>query len=264
MSSAKVLFVLEGEQPEGNIVARLQKAFPEELADLSSDLVKIVFSSNIYSLYGKLKDDDGFLDVVEVLKELHKEDKELQGLDRESVSQVFLFFDLDIHGLAQPIEQSCEQLDELLNFFDNETENGKLFLSYPMVEAINICDFENGLMSDDRKLFCIDKCVDDGFKRFANDLNRDSKTICRANSRENWLIISKANYEKAKWLMDLTSEELFSVLKQMQQASILQHQQKLIKQDNIVATLSAFPFFLLEYLGAGRMTRMIALIEKTL
>ena len=178
MSSAKVLFVLEGEQPEGNIVARLQKAFPEELADLSSDLVKIVFSSNIYSLYGKLKDDDGFLDVVEVIKEQHKEDKELQDLDRESVSQVFLFFDLDIHGLAQSIEQSCEQLDELLNFFDNETENGKLFLSYPMVEAINICGIENGLKPDDRKLFSIGKCENDGFKHFADDLNRDLKTIC--------------------------------------------------------------------------------------
>lgn len=42
MSSAKVLFVLEGEQPEGNIVARLQKAFPKELADLSENLVKYV------------------------------------------------------------------------------------------------------------------------------------------------------------------------------------------------------------------------------
>lgn len=257
MSSAKVLFVLEGEQPEGNIVARLQKAFPEELADLSSDLVKIVFSSNIYSLYGKLKDDDGFLDVVEVIKEQHKEDKELQDLDRESVSQVFLFFDLDIHGLAQSIEQSCEQLCELVNFFDNETENGKLFLSYPMAEAINICDVENGLMADDRKLFDIDQCVNDGFKHFANDLNRDSKTICRANCRENWLIISKANYEKAKWLMHLTSVDLFPVLDQMQQAAILQHQQKLIKQDNVVATLSAFPFFLLEYLGVGKISEMV-------
>ena len=256
MSSAKVLFVLEGEQPEGNIVARLQKAFPEELADLSSDLVKIVFSSNIYSLYGKLKDDDGFLDVVEVIKEQHKEDKELQDLDRESVSQVFLFFDLDIHGLAQPIEQSCEQLDELLNFFDNETENGKLFLSYPMVEVVNICDRSNGLMSDDRKLFKICDCEGNGFKHFVNNLNRDSKTICRANCRENWLIICKANYEKAKWLMHLTSEELFSILNQMQQDAILQHQQKLIKQNNVVATLSAFPFFLLEYVGVGKILKI--------
>lgn len=254
MSSAKVLIVLEGKQPEGNTLTRLQRAFPEELADLSEDLVKIIFKSNIYSLYGKLKDDEDFLDVVEVLKEQHTDDEELQNLNRDAVSQVFLFFDLDIHRLAQPIEQSCEQLSELVNFFNNETENGKLFLSYPMAEAINICDFENGLMSDDRKLFCIDKCVDDGFKRFANDLNRDSKTICRANCRENWLIICKANYEKAQWLMKLPTGTLS--LEQMQQPTILQHQQVLIKNEGVVATLSAFPFFLLEYLGAERVIRL--------
>jgi hypothetical protein len=43
----------------------------------------------------------------------------------------------------------------------------------------------------------------------------------------------------------------------MRQAAILQHQQKLIKQDNVVATLSAFPFFLLEYLGVEKMIRII-------
>ena len=257
MSSAKVLFVLEGEQPEGNTLARLQRAFPEELADLSEDLVEYVYSSHIYGLYNKLKEDDGFSDVIEVLKELYPEDDTLQNTKREDISQVFLFFDLDIHGLAQSIEQSCEQLCELFNFFNNETENGKLFLSYPMAEAINICDAENGLMSDDRKLFSIDDCIDDGFKHFANDLNRDSKTICRANCRENWLIIIKAKYEKAKWLMHLTSEELFSVLDQMQQPTILQHQQVLIKNEGVVATLSAFPFFLLEYLGAGMIAEMV-------
>lgn len=255
MSSAKVLIVLEGEKPEENTLARLQRAFSEELADLSEDLVEYVYSSHIYGLYNKLKEDDGFSDVIEVLKELYPDDEALQNTDREDISQVYLFFDLDIH--KQPIEKSCDQLNELVQFFDNETENGKLFLSYPMVEAINICDVENGLMSDDRKLFCIDKCVNDGFKHFVDDLNRDSKTICRANSRKNWLIISKANYEKAKWLMHLTSDELSSVLDQMQQAAILQHQQELIKQNNVVATLSAFPFFLLEYVGTGKISEII-------
>lgn len=255
MSSAKVLIVLEGEQPEENTLARLQRAFPEELADLSEDLVEYVYSSHIYGLYNKLKEDDGFSDVIEVLKELYPEDDALQNTNREDISQVYLFFDLDIH--KQPIEKSCDQLNELVQFFDNETENGKLFLSYPMAEAINICDVENGLMSDDRKLFCIDKCVNDGFKHFADNLNRDSQTICRANSRENWLTISKAHYEKAQWLMYLTSEELSSVLGQMQQDAILQHQQKLIKQNNVVATLSAFPFFLLEYVGTGKISEII-------
>lgn len=246
---------MEGEKPEENTLARLQRAFPEELADLSEDLVEYVYSSHIYGLYNKLKEDDGFSDVIEVLKELYPEDDALQNTNREDISQVYLFFDLDIH--KQPIEKSCDQLNELVQFFDNETENGKLFLSYPMAEAINICDVENGLMSDDRKLFCIDKCVNDGFKHFADNLNRDSQTICRANSRENWLTISKAHYEKAKWLMHLTSEEPFTVLEQMQQAAILQHQQKLIKQDNVVAILSAFPFFLLEYVGAGKIRKIL-------
>lgn len=255
MSSAKVLIVLEGEKPEENTLTRLQRAFPEELADLSEDLVEYIYSSHIYGLYNKLKEDDGFSDVIEVLKELYPEDENLQNTNREDISQVFLFFDIDIH--KQPIEESCDQLNELVQFFDNETENGKLFLSYPMAEAINICDVENGLMSDDRKLFSIDKCENDGFKHFADNLNRDSKTICRANSRKNWLIISKANYEKAKWLMHLTTDELSSVLDQMQQAAILQHQQELIKQNNVVATLSAFPFFLLEYVGTGKISEII-------
>lgn len=163
MSSAKVLVVLEGEKPEENTLARLQGAFPEELADLSKDLVEYVYSSHIYGLYHKLKEDDGFSDVIEVLKELYPDDDTLQNTNREDISQVYLFFDLDIH--KQPIEKSCEQLNELIQFFDNETENGKLFLSYPMAEAINICDVENGLMSDDRKLFSIDKCVNDGLDR---------------------------------------------------------------------------------------------------
>ena len=57
--------------------------------------------------------------------------------------------------------------------------------------------------------------------------------------------------------MLLTSDELSSVLDQMQQAAILQHQQELIKQNNVVATLSAFPFFLLEYVGTGKISEII-------
>lgn len=255
MSSAKVLFILEGQQPEENTLVRLQRAFPEELADLSDDLVKIVYSSNIYRLYNALKAEDGFLDVVEVLKERHSDDPDLQDLSRENVSQIFLFFDLDIHGEAAG--QACEQLGELLRFFDNETENGKLFLSYPMVEAINICDVTSGLMADDRQIFKIDCCKNNGFKHFAAALNRDSKTICRANCRENWLIVCRANYEKAQWLMKLPSGALSENLGQMQQPAILRHQQTLIKNDGAVATLSAFPFFLLEYLGTDKIACLV-------
>lgn len=255
MSSAKVLVILEGERPEGNVLARLQRAFPEELSDLSEDLLKVVYTSNVYALYDALKDDDGFLDVVEVLKERFPLDSVLQNLNRDDVSQIFLFFDLDIHGRV--LEDACKHLSELVNFFDNETENGKLYLSYPMVESINICDEATGLLSENRKLFKIDACHNDGFKKFVNELNRDSKSICRANSRENWSKICKANYEKARWLMGRSADKLETVLDEMSQPSILGFQEKWILGEQAVATLSAFPFFMLEYLGPQNVMKIL-------
>lgn len=257
MSSAKILVVLEGEQPEGNTLARLQRAFPDELADFSEDLVKIVYTSNIYALYNALKEDDEFLDVVEVLKERFPSNDSLQNIQRDEVSQIFLFFDLDVHGKS--LEDSCNQLSELLEFFDNETENGKLFLSYPMVESINICDSTTGLMSDDRKFFKIEDCKNDGFKNFVNDLNRDSKTICRANSRENWTKICKFNYEKAQWLKDGYSDNLETALKEMTQLSIFESQTTFMLGEGTIATLSAFPFFFLEYLGVQKTVEVLHL-----
>lgn len=255
MSSAKILVILEGEQPEGNTLARLQRAFPDELADFSEDLVKIVYTSNIYALYNALKEDDEFLDVVEVLKERFPSNESLQNIQRDEVSQIFLFFDLDIHGKS--LEDSCKQLSELLEFFDNETENGKLFLSYPMVESVNICDVTTGLMSDDRKLFKIENCKNNGFKNFVNDLNRDSKNICRANSRENWIRICKANFEKVQWLLNVNSDDFETTLKAMFQPPIFASQKALMLGEGEVATLSAFPFFLLEYVGEQKIKEII-------
>lgn len=256
MSSAKVLIIFEGEQPEGNTLTRLQRAFPGELSDLSEDLVKVVYTSNVYALYNDLKEEDGFLDVVEVLKNRFRDDADLQRLSRDEVSQIFLFFDLDIHG--HDLKVACDHLSDLVDFFDNETENGKLFLSYPMVEAINICDATMGLLSEDRKLFKIDDCLNNGFKKFVDSLNRDSKDICRANSRENWTRICKANYEKASWLMDGSANGFEQFLDKMSQPSILDFQKKLILGERSVATLSAFPFFLMEYVGTQNALKILS------
>lgn len=250
MSAAKVLFVFEGERPETNVVARLQAAFPEELGDLAEDSVEIVYASNVYALYSALKEGEGFLDLLEVLKEQQPGNDSLRAVDRERVSQTFLFFDLDIHG--RPTTGACAQLEEMLRFFDDETENGKLFLSYPMAEAVNACDLSDGLLGEDRRWFGIDECKNNGFKKFVDGLNRDSRTICRSNCRRNWETVCAANYEKAGWLMKLSSPWTPDLLRQMTQPAIWQFQRPRIERENVVAVLSAFPFFLLEYLGAEK------------
>ena len=52
-------------------------------------------------------------------------------------SEVYLFFDYDGHHNNIPKKLSGKDaLEEMLETFNNETELGKLYVSYPMVEAI--------------------------------------------------------------------------------------------------------------------------------
>ncbi|TOP22640.1 hypothetical protein CGH19_24830, partial [Vibrio parahaemolyticus] len=50
------------------------------------------------------------------------------------------FFDYDAHVP----NSSNEKIKELLNFFSEETDKGKLFISYPMIESMKcISDLSN-------------------------------------------------------------------------------------------------------------------------
>lgn len=82
-------------------------------------------------------------DIIEVLREEHEELKEqLEGINRDDFSEVYLFFDYDGHQNNLSEDDDSDVLEQMLKSFDNETENGKLYISYPMVEALR--DFEEG------------------------------------------------------------------------------------------------------------------------
>ena len=64
----------------------------------------------------------------------------MEGLSRDDFSEVFLFFDYDAHQTNLGKSDDVDVINQMLESFDNETENGKLYISYPMVEALR--DFE--------------------------------------------------------------------------------------------------------------------------
>ena len=95
-------------------------------------------------LWKQLKADDFDIDVIEVLRESNDEiKKQLTGLSRDDFSEVYLFFDYDAHqtNLGKTVNEDV--IHQMLESFDNETENGKLYISYPMVEALR--DFAPGI-----------------------------------------------------------------------------------------------------------------------
>ena len=59
----------------------------------------------------------------------------MEGLSRDDFSEVFLFFDYDVHQTNLGKADDGDVINQMLESFDNETENGKLYISYPMVQG---------------------------------------------------------------------------------------------------------------------------------
>lgn len=91
-------------------------------------VITCVFGTVVYALYNEIKEDSD-LDVFTLLK---SRIRELQKFDRNTFSEIYLFFDYDAHAS----NASNTKLEVLFSTFDNETENGKLYVSYPMLESL--------------------------------------------------------------------------------------------------------------------------------
>ncbi len=89
----------------------------------------------IYMLYQKLKEDNFETDILEVIRDtvFGAKDK-LEGIFRQDVDEIYLFFDFDIH--QDNFHSNEDVISILLDTFNNETENGKLYISYHMVEVL--------------------------------------------------------------------------------------------------------------------------------
>lgn len=134
-----MLFIFEGKKTEPSIFRTLEKLyFPQD-----TEKTVCCFGYSIYELYRLMNGSDFTEDVVSVIKNKMsgKPDNPLEHFtDAADFSEVFLFFDYDFQNNNLPPDEIDRQLEEMLCFFDDETENGKLYVNYPMVESIKCTD----------------------------------------------------------------------------------------------------------------------------
>lgn len=139
-----ILFVFEGQKREPALFRSLERVILPE----SNERIICSYGNNIHALYQTMTqngkaDEDEYLDLVSILREraFSDPDNPLNQISSSSdISEIYLFFDYDIHHQSRDrnstIEDNTAHIEKMLAFFDNETENGKLFISYPMIEAI--------------------------------------------------------------------------------------------------------------------------------
>jgi hypothetical protein len=233
--------VFEGEKTEKAIFDSLKKYF---LKNRTNRIVYGFHCGEIYSLYNKLQKSDEQT-LFFILKEsLKSKNPELENIVQEYVESIYLFFDYDSHTPSA----DDKILKNMLDFFDDEFENGKLYISYPMAESIKHLQskvhFENIIANSNREYKdIVSKNGDTKFK----DLNSLSK--------RSWNIIINEHCKKANFIVNNIFELPTKII---EQNIIFQNQQsKYINYDNKVAVLSAFPLFLADYYGYTKIKKMI-------
>ena len=254
------LFIFEGKRSEPNYFEKLQRHFLSERF-----AVQTVYGAEIYQLYEQLKSDEFALDIVNLMKERSKENADLlSGYTLDSFSYIYLFFDYDAHSTLA----DDEKLSELLAFFSNETENGMLYINYPMVEAVrHYIDMESfkKLSVKCKRANCpyMDCCDDVKSCMKEPHYKKISATDCRKHltninsyNYDVWQELITAHLYKMNYLVNdsykfpcqiVSQETIFK--KQLEKH--IQH------KCPMVAVLSAFPIFVLDYYGVNSLKERI-------
>lgn len=143
MNKPVKLFIVEGEDRDLRFVTEMAHCFFSH-GRYETRVLSLSAQQNIYMLYQILKQDSFESDIVEVLREnVDNARTTLANVSRQEIDEIYLFFDYDIHQdnirHISDSETPESVIRTLLRTFDNETENGKLYISYPMVEALYDC-----------------------------------------------------------------------------------------------------------------------------
>lgn len=254
-----ILFVFEGENREPELFATIQKMFfPRD-----NERITYSFGNNIYELYNELSKLDDAGDLVSLLQEKcsGQADNPFEGLNSSDFSEIYLFFDYDFQNKNLELAEINRQLKEMLSKFNDETEYGKLYINYPMIESIR---YTKELPDANYYEYVISRADCSSFKKLAADFSAYSsldfilidsrKDVSELSEkklkslRDNWEHLKKQNVNKANYICH-GKNEAPNKKEEVSQEQIFESQlQKHVnKEQSEVAILNAFPLFLYEY-----------------
>lgn len=238
------LLVFEGET-EKHVVNSLKNYF---ITKDSSILLYATFGHNIYQLSNELENDPG-LDLhgllCEAIERREAKDNELLNIERDAISDIYLFFDYDPHTS----NASDEILSKMLNTFVDSQDMGQLFINYPMLEAVRHIpkiDYQ-------QITFPIAQLIN--YKRFLTQRNSNGELVevlpqffnWGLYTLEIWQTIIKINLARANSLVFGTAQLPEKIIEQLE---IFAAQKKhYITSKNSISVISAFPFMLHHYYG---------------
>lgn len=253
-----ILFVFEGKKREPMLFETMKRLFFREGQSITCS-----FNNNIYQLYQDLQEMDEGADIVSVLREKNKDNEDSPFKDdtrTSDFSEIYLFFDYDFQNKNLTLDEMNVQLKELIEIFNDETDNGKLYINYPMIESIR---YTKALPDPDfiNYTITLSECQANDFKEIAAEFsgygNLDyivlpthrEPTEREINKRkQNWIHLKEQNVSKANYICN--GDHCIPADKSAisQEIIFTAELEKYIVPSDSVAILSAFPIFLYDYL----------------
>lgn len=229
---SNILFVFEGERTEDHITNSFVKHFFNDKV-----VITCAFCAEIYQLHKALSDDED-LDTFALLKEIPQNQRTLEEFDRDDFAEIYLFFDYDGHSTLA----SDDSLEEMLSIFNEETDRGKLFISYPMVESIkhysNQIDFKYLKVKAKENI------------KYKNIVSKEADKIYLHFSKysyEIWIELITIHLKKMNYLV--LDNYIFPDENFEQNVIFKNQRKKFIDIDSTISVLSGFPIFIFDYFG---------------
>ncbi len=239
-----ILFILEGEFPETGFVDSLIRNF-----DIGVE--RYILRENIYQLFQKVEecsysDDLDIVDFRTILKQSKQHSDDEFKILENNFTYIYLFLDLDYHADIGVENNKNMILRNMLKYFNNETENGKIYINYPMVESIRDCCFPCKITDVSRNILVSES---GDYKRISSE--RGNCTSYNKYKRTDCVKLISLNLLRANLFINQSSlvptwEEYESTLKQ---ENILECQLNNICNNNKIEVVNTSIFMIYEYFG---------------
>lgn len=208
----KILLLIEGAHTEFDFFRVMNEKFWKV-----KGLEIVPFCCNIYSLYSLMEDYDFDIDIEKAVCLCGScSEKEKEIIRRSKFSTKYLVFDLDLHDDSCGVSETLGKVEKMLDYFDNDSDQGLLFLNYPMFEAI-----KEPYCKENAKNLTFDLKKSKGYKDYTDkncrkiDFDKLSYEkyigfIFDSVSMANFIITSTYGKPGAGWQNDLSSRSIFS------------------------------------------------------
>lgn len=234
---SRILVIVEGEKTDFRLMQHLLHIY-----GIDNNHKVVSYNTNIYVLYQEMfADGDPYsIDILQLLKERESNPIKKEILNAR-YSDIILIFDLD----PQDPQFSGDKVLEMMEFFTESSDMGKIYINYPMVEAF----YHMRSIPDEaynEYIVSLSELVQRNYKQRVNLENRNHDYSKFAVSREECNIVIRQNLDKA-WNMlqghktcgeDIVLPDLIEVLK---------NQLLKLQTEKIISVPCTCAFYIVDY-----------------